>query len=98
MTQAFTSLVGSLSRLGIRPFAPTEERKWSIGGARPNPEVGAVAPSTSPLDRLTAALRRYRIRQQWQRDLRDLDDRQLDDIGISRADAERTIERIRFWI
>jgi len=47
---------------------------------------------------LIIAWRRRRIHQQWQRDLRALDDRQLDDIGISRNDAERTIGQFRFWI
>jgi uncharacterized protein YjiS (DUF1127 family) len=43
-------------------------------------------------------LRRRQIRQQRQRNLQTLDDRQLHYIGISRTDAERTIERLRFWI
>jgi uncharacterized protein YjiS (DUF1127 family) len=98
MTQIFTQLAGRFSRLRVGAFAPLAKRNWSLGGARANPNLRGLNPSQNMLDQLINALRRYRIRQQWQRDLRELDDRQLDDIGVSRAEAERTIERIRFWI
>lgn len=95
---AFTPLVRSLSDLWGRHFGALEKRNWSIGGARPNPETRDLNQSQYMLGRLTTALLRRRIRRQWQHDLRALDDRQLSDIGISRDDAERTIDRIRFWI
>jgi uncharacterized protein YjiS (DUF1127 family) len=54
--------------------------------------------SNTIFSQIITALRKRQIRQQWQRNLQTLDDRQLHDIGISRTDAERTIERLRFWI
>jgi uncharacterized protein YjiS (DUF1127 family) len=84
--------------LRVRLNAPGAKRTWSIGGARTNPDLHAVNGSNTLFGQLTTALRRRRIRQQWQHDLRSLDDRQLRDIGISRANAEQTIERLRFWI
>ncbi len=64
--------------------------------ARANPEIHNFNGSNTLLGPLLTAVRRRRIRQRWERDLRALDDRQLRDIGISRANAERTIKRIRF--
>ena len=98
MTQLFFQLADRFSRLRLRPIAPLAKGIWSIGGARANPELSGVNDSNTLFGQLMTALRKRRVRQQWQRDLRTLDDRQLRDIGISRADAERTIDRIRFWI
>lgn len=110
MTQSFFqlakfSLGGSFSHLRLRPIAPLAKGTWSIGGARANPDLREVNDSNTLFGQLMTTLRRRRIHQQWQRDLRALDDRQLRDIGISRADAERAradaeraIDRIRFWI
>lgn len=103
MTQLFLqrptfSPDGSFFRLRVRPNAPFSKRAWSIGDARANPDLREVNDSNTLFGQLMTTLRRRRIRQQWQRDLRTLDDRQLRDTGISHADAERTIDRIRFWI
>lgn len=98
MTQLLYQLADSFSRLRIRPHAHPVKRAWSIGGARTNPELRNFNESNTMFGQLITALRRRRIRQQWERDLRELDDRQLRDIGISRANAEHTIKRIRFWI
>lgn len=97
MTQSYFSLGGRFSRLWGRPTA-ISNRTWSIGGARTNPDLRGLNQSQNMLDQLIAALRRRRIRRQWESELRTLNDRQLRDIGISRADAEKTIERLRFWI
>lgn len=103
MTQLFYqlanfSLGGSFSRLRIRPIDRRAKRTWSMGGARTNPELRNFNESNTLFGQLLTALRRRQIRQRWERDLRALDDRQLQDIGITRASAERTIKRIQFWI
>ncbi len=46
---------------------------------------------------LTAKLRRWNELAQQRRRLRELDDRMLKDIGISRADVERIAGRRWFW-
>lgn len=98
MTHASFPLVGRFPRLRIRPIATFATRTWSIGGARTNPDLHDLNDSNTMFGQLITALRRRRIRQQWQHELRALDDRQLLDIGISRDDAERTIGQFRFWI
>lgn len=98
MTQLFYQLADSFSRLRIRPIDRRDKHAWSMGGARTNPELRNFNESNTLFGQLVTALRRRRIRQQWERDLRALDDRQLNDIGITRANAERTIKRIQFWI
>ena len=94
----FNRLAGGFARLRARDFTPSAKRHWSLGGARANPGLHSLDHAQNTLDQVINAARRYRVRRKWQRDLRQLDDRQLDDIGISRAEAERTINRIRFWI
>jgi len=98
MTQLFFQLADSFSRLRIHPINRRAKPAWSIGGARMNPEIHDVNGSNTMFGQLMTALRRRRIRRQWQHDLQTLDDRQLRDIGVSRAEAERTVERLRFWI
>lgn len=98
MTDTITSLVGSVSRLWTRHFAPTEKRYWSIGGARPNPQIADPAHATNLADQLLTNLHNRNLRRRWKHELRDLDDQQLRDIGVSRFDVERTVGRLRFWI
>lgn len=98
MTQSFFQLADRFSHLRLRLIAPLAKGTWSIGGARANPDLRQVNDSNTLFGQLMTTLRKRRVRQQWQHDLRTLDDRQLRDIGISRADAGRTIDRIRFWI
>ncbi len=98
MTQTFTSLVGCFPRPRVRSMASLAKRTWSIGGARTNPELRDLAQSANLLDQWLTALRNRSVRRRWQRELRALDDRQLSDIGVSRADVERTVGRMRFWI
>jgi uncharacterized protein YjiS (DUF1127 family) len=98
MTDTITTLVGGFSRLWTRHFAPLEKRNWSIGGARPNPEILDPAHTSNPVDRLVTVLHNRSLRRRWTHELQELDDQQLRDIGISRFDVERTVGRLRFWI
>lgn len=95
---AFSSLVGSLTRLWGGHFGSLEKRNWSIGGTRPNPDIRDTAQSATLLDQLIVGLRNRSLRRQWQSELRALDDHQLSDIGVSRREIERTVGQIRFWI
>ncbi len=107
MAQAFFSLADRFSRLRARQIGPVDKRTRAIGVARANSILRRVRTSPEMRDteepikvwgRLATALRRRRIRQRWQRDLQTLDDRLLRDIGVSRADAEQAIRRLRIWI
>lgn len=98
MTPLLPQLSQRLSHLLPRAGALVAKRNWTMGGARANPDLRGVESAENFLGQLQAALRRYRIRRRWQRDLQMLDDRQLRDIGVSRDDAERVIRQIRFWI
>jgi uncharacterized protein YjiS (DUF1127 family) len=98
MADTITTLVGSFSRLWTRHFAPTEKRNWSIGGARPNPEIADPAHATNLADQLLTSLHNHNLRRRWKHELRALDDQQLRDIGVSRVEIERTAGRLRFWI
>lgn len=96
--QASVSLGGIFSRLRDRLNATIAGRTWSIGGARANPELHDFNGSNTLFGPLLTAVHRWRMQRRWERDLRALDDRQLRDIGITRANAEHTLKRIRFWI
>lgn len=60
---------------------------------RPDTLLDRLAKAGATLARRLATMRRVADQR---RDLRDLDDRTLHDIGISRADVEREISR-HFW-
>ena len=98
MTQAFISLFDNLSRPWGRHFLHDQKRRWSLGGARANPDVRDADPSMGTLERAVTALHNHSVRRQWHKELQTLDDRQLSDIGISRTDIEQTVGRLRFWI
>ena len=98
MTQTFTSPVDRFAHSRLRPVTIFKKAVWSVGEGRTNPDVLDIAQSTNTLDRLITALWNHRLRRRWQRELRALDDRQLSDIGISRADAERAPHPPGFWI
>lgn len=98
MTDTITSLVGSFSRFWTRHFAPFEKRNWSIGGARPNPEIADPARATNLADQLLTSLYNRSLRRRWKHELQGLDDQQLRDIGVSRVEIERTAGRLRYWI
>lgn len=95
---AFTPLVRSLSGLWGRHFSALEKQNWSIGGTRPNPDICDATHTTNMLDRLITTLRNRSLRRRWRLELRALDDQQLSDIGVSRVEIERTVDRLRFWI
>ncbi len=96
MTPFFPQLTRRFSRL--RAFVPTADRRWTMGGARANPDLRGLDGQQNVLDLLVTAWQRYRIRQRWRHDLQRLDDRELHDIGITRDEAERVIKQFRFWV
>lgn len=98
MTQTLTSPVGRFAPSRLRPVTTFKKAVWSVGQGRTNPEVLDITQSTNTLDRLITALWNHSLRRRWQRELRALDDRQLSDVGISRADAERAPHPPGFWI
>ena len=98
MTQAHISLFDSISSFRNRHFLPDQKHRWSLGGARTNPDVRDADQSMGTLERVVTALHNRSLRRQWHNELQSLDDRQLSDIGISRTDIERTVGRLRFWI
>ena len=107
MTYAFLSLTDHYPRLRVRHVAPIEKRTRSIRvartnselfGKRANPQFRAIAETNTVLGQLFTSWRNRRAQRRWQRDLRELDDRLLRDVGISRADVEQAAGRPGSWI